>query len=44
MNVYFSSSFALAKGTVESEGEELVTDNGIGIYLAIGKEWWVSDN
>lgn len=20
------------------------TDNGIGINLAIGKEWWVSDN
>ena len=44
INVYVSSSFALAKGTVESEGEELETDNGIGINLAIGKEWWVSDN
>ena len=39
INVYFSSSFTLAKGAVEFDGEELDTDNGLGIYLAIGKEW-----
>ena len=43
-NVYLASSIALAEGSVKSGRVAIETDTGYGINVAIGKEWWVSDN
>ena len=43
-NVYLASSIALAEGAVKSGRVAIETDTGYGINVAIGKEWWVSDN
>lgn len=44
INVYLASSIALAEGSVKSGRVAIETDTGYGINVAIGKEWWVSDN
>ncbi len=41
---HLSGSIALVRGIVESDVEKFETDLGYGINVAIGKEWWVSDN
>ena len=43
-NVYLTGSIARAQGAFESDGVIIETDTGYGINVAIGKEWWVSDN
>lgn len=43
-NFYFSATPSLTTLTVESDGDESETDTGFGLRLAVGKEWWVSDN
>lgn len=43
-NVYLAGSIALAEGSVKSGRVAIETDTGYGINVAIGKEWWVSDN
>ena len=43
-NVYLTGSIALASGTLESYGQKIESDAGYGINVAVGKEWWVSDN
>ena len=43
-NVYLTGSIALAIGTLESYGQKIESETGYGINVAIGKEWWVSDN
>lgn len=43
-NVYLAGSIALATGSVGSGRVKVETDTGYGINVAIGKEWWVSDN
>jgi hypothetical protein len=43
-NLYFSVSPALSRLRVESGGLGADSDWGFGLRLALGKEWWVSDN
>lgn len=43
-NVYFSATPSLTTLTVESDGDDYDTDTGFGLRLAVGKEWWVSEN
>ena len=43
-NFYLSGSIGLASGELETDFGTYDTDLGYGINLAIGKEWWVSDN
>ena len=43
-NVYLASSIALANGTLRSDWGKTESDAGYGINVAVGKEWWVSDN
>ena len=43
-NVYLAGSIALAGGSLKSGRVTIETDTGYGINVAIGKEWWVSDN
>ena len=42
-NLYLGS-IGLATGSVGSGRVKVETDTGYGINVAIGKEWWVSDN
>jgi hypothetical protein len=42
-NVYVSGTLAMTRLTVDNDGEEGETEAGIGGRLAIGKEWWVSN-
>jgi hypothetical protein len=42
-NVYVSATFAVAKLTIQEDGEEVAeSDTGFGVSAALGKEWWVS--
>ncbi|MGA1795610.1 MAG: hypothetical protein ACMUIL_07100 [bacterium] len=43
-NVYIGGSLNLAKDTIEFNSYEGTSDTGYGLYLNMGKEWWVSDN
>ena len=48
-NVFFSGSIGLAafnlQDNTDSDNEITgQTDSGLGVQLAVGKEWWVSDN
>jgi len=43
-NVYFSVTPSLTTLSLESRGRTYDTDRGFGLHLAVGKEWWVSDN
>lgn len=43
-NVYLTGSIGIAKSKFESHGVTYETDNGYGINLMLGKEWWISDN
>lgn len=49
MNVFFSGTIGMAQFTLqnsdsENDRAEGSTDTGLGFQLAVGKEWWVSDN
>ena len=44
INVYLAGSIALASGTLRSDWGKTESDAGYGINVAVGKEWWVSDN
>lgn len=44
VNLYLSGTLALTRLVAETNGVESKTDFGIGARLAVGKEWWVSDN
>ncbi len=43
-NIYLSGTFTISKNKIESTVNDISasTESGIGGYLAIGKEWWVS--
>lgn len=43
-NIYLAGSIALASGSIKSGRVSIESDTGYGINVAIGKEWWVSDN
>ena len=43
-NVYLAGSIALASGTLRSDWRTTELDVGYGINVAVGKEWWTSDN
>ena len=43
-NVYLAGSIALASGTLISDWGTTELNAGYGINVAVGKEWWVSDN
>jgi hypothetical protein len=48
-NIFFSGSIGLAafnlQDNTDSDNEITgQTDSGLGVQLAVGKEWWVSDN
>lgn len=44
LNLYLSGSLGLAQVSVEANGMRFDTDNGWGVDLVAGKEWWVSEN
>ena len=45
-NIYLSGSLSLSFSEIDlkNEGVANKTDPGTGIYLSIGKEWWISEN
>lgn len=43
-NFYVTGAVGIAKSKNEAGGIEYTTDNGYGVNLMVGKEWWVSDN
>lgn len=44
LNLYLSASPSITQLSVEAAGERGETEAGFGLRLAVGKEWWVSDN
>jgi len=44
INIYVSATPSIGFLSVEEGGSELDTDSGFAMRLAVGKEWWVSDN
>jgi hypothetical protein len=43
-NIYLTGAVGFAKSSFVANGVSYDTDNGYGINLMIGKEWWVSEN
>ncbi len=43
-NYYLTGAFGIAKSTNTSYGIDYSTNNGLGVNLMVGKEWWVSDD
>jgi hypothetical protein len=43
-NLYVSGTLAFTRMTSDEDGVEGRSDGGVGGRLALGKEWWVSDN
>jgi hypothetical protein len=43
-NFYFSASLTFPEATLTIDNTEGSSDTGMGVYAAIGKEWWVSEN
>ena len=46
-NVYISSSIGASSISLEGNDQDRdreMDDNGVGLILQVGKEWWVSDN
>ncbi len=43
-NVYLSITPSITTLTAETDGHEADSESGFGLRLALGKEWWVSDN
>lgn len=43
-NFYLTGAVGMAQSSNESNGTTYKTDNGYGINLMAGKEWWVSDD
>lgn len=41
---YITGAFGMAETEYKSNGIKHKTDNGYGVNVMIGKEWWVSDN
>jgi hypothetical protein len=44
LNVYVSATPSIGMLSLESDGSSYETKNGFALRLAVGKEWWVSDN
>ena len=48
INVFLSGSIGLASFNLQDNGDdgniEGSTEEGLGFQVAVGKEWWVSDN
>lgn len=44
VNVYLSGTLALTRITARQGGTDANSEWGGGLQLAVGKEWWVSDN
>lgn len=44
INIYLSGSFTLSVNSIDLKGEEAETGGGLGVYFAVGKEWWISEN
>jgi hypothetical protein len=44
INIYVSVTPSLGSLTAEQGGNTSDSENGFAIRLAVGKEWWVSDN
>lgn len=42
-NIYFSGSVLYASNTIEFETSEGESENGLGIFLCIGKEWLIGE-
>lgn len=43
-NLYITGAVGFAKSSFEANGRTSSTDNGYGVNLMFGKEWWVSAN
>lgn len=43
-NIYFSASLTFPEATLKVDTIEGSSDTGMGVYAAIGKEWWASEN
>jgi hypothetical protein len=44
INMYLSVSVVAAKATLKVNSDSGATELGPGVNIALGKEWWVSDN
>ncbi len=44
INIYVTATPSIARLSTEANGSSADTKNGFAIRLAVGKEWWVSDN
>ena len=44
LNLYLTATPSIGMLSVDVGGTTLETDNGFALRLAVGKEWWVSDN
>ncbi|NTW88805.1 MAG: hypothetical protein HGB26_06725 [Desulfobulbaceae bacterium] len=43
-NAYLTGVIGIANTEFESYGTTYETDNGYGMHIMLGKEWWVSEN
>ena len=43
-NLYFSGSLNTSATSIDVKDQPEESGSGYGIYLSVGKEWWVSDN
>lgn len=44
VNIYLSASVTISRDRLEIDEKKGSTNPGVGAYVSIGKEWWVSDN
>lgn len=44
INIYFQATPSIGMLSVKEQGTSYDFDSGFAIRLAVGKEWWVSDN
>jgi hypothetical protein len=44
VNIYLSASVTVSRDRLEIDEKKGSTNPGVGAYVSIGKEWWVSDN
>lgn len=44
INIYLSGSLTLSGNSIDLKGEEEEAGGGLGVYFAVGKEWWISEN
>jgi hypothetical protein len=44
VNIYIAASATMSRDRLEIDKEKGSTEPGAGVYVSLGKEWWISDN